>query len=586
MFKFRKAGSDVLNDLDAYLQLIGDEPARWLERQVRSWGEFSYDELADLIASGDTQLINWQSRYAQVVNERFNPLWLSAIQAASHAATRGRITIDDSDVRVKEFLRTRAAEFVQELSDESKRAVANVILYGQSERMSYRQIAQLVRPLIGLNSRQAQANVNYRQRVYNKLIDAGLSPSTADARAGTSTSKYAAKQHRFRAETIVHTELARAYNRGAYDGVKAAIDAKLMNHCEMVWSTAGTNRVCSRCLELKDTVVGYTNEVGVTLPPLHPRCRCVIIYRESSRSTRGNIGSTTDALTTPYPTGRGYRSLTYFPQAANDIKSFEDLKLYWTESYNLQFDKDIGKLHFESVKAAFVGIETVLKEFPPAARYLKEFGLLNAALMTTERGNGKINFNPEFFTDEQKLLATLMAGVRSGFYHKNMSPFSIGAHEAGHIVEDWLIAKYGVGNVSSRLVPRQIVRKAYKRAIQTAQGANKTIEQLKNELSYNASKNLSECLADAISDYLTNGEQAALLSREIWRVLKEELAKMTWAPGTFELEKFTFEEFERYGIFDDLGELIGVKDDAPPEFKEAYEHDKKKRAEFEALGID
>ena len=41
-----------------------------------------------------------------------------------------------------------------------------------------------------------------------------------------------------------------------------------------------TNRVCSRCLALKDTIVGYTDEVGVTIPPLHPRCRCAIIYDE------------------------------------------------------------------------------------------------------------------------------------------------------------------------------------------------------------------------------------------------------------------------------------------------------------------
>ena len=46
------------------------------------------------------------------------------------------------------------------------------------------------------------------------------------------------------------------------------------------WSTAGTNRVCSRCLALKDTIVGYTDESGVTIPPLHPRCRCAIIYDE------------------------------------------------------------------------------------------------------------------------------------------------------------------------------------------------------------------------------------------------------------------------------------------------------------------
>lgn len=61
---------------------------------------------------------------------------------------------------------------------------------------------------------------------------------------------------------------------------------------------------------------------------------------------------------------------------------------------------------------------------------------------------------------------------------------------------------------------------------------------------------------------------------------------MTWAPGTFEMEKFSLEEFEQYGLFDDLGEIIGVKDDAPPEFKEAYEHDKELHAKFEALGID
>ena len=48
----------------------------------------------------------------------------------------------------------------------------------------------------------------------------------------------------------------------------------------MVWTTAGTNRVCGRCMELKDTVVGYTDQSGVTLPPLHPRCRCAIMYRE------------------------------------------------------------------------------------------------------------------------------------------------------------------------------------------------------------------------------------------------------------------------------------------------------------------
>ena len=80
-----------------------------------------------------------------------------------------------------------------------------------------------------------------------------------------------------------------------------------MNHCEMVWTTAGTNRVCGRCLELKDTVVGHTNEVGVQLPPLHPRCRCTISYRElTSKPTGGNVqpnSSTVSPLTAPATSG-------------------------------------------------------------------------------------------------------------------------------------------------------------------------------------------------------------------------------------------------------------------------------------------
>ena len=63
-------------------------------------------------------------------------------------------------------------------------------------------------------------------------------------------------------------------------GVSQAIFDGLMGRCEMVWTTAGTNRVCGRCLALKDKVVGHTDESGVTLPPLHPRCRCAIMYRE------------------------------------------------------------------------------------------------------------------------------------------------------------------------------------------------------------------------------------------------------------------------------------------------------------------
>lgn len=284
MFIFHKARSptQTLNALDEYLRTVKDEPVKWIARTVSGWGnEFSYDELAAVIQSGQLdELIDWQARWAQVVNDSLAPQWISAIAAASAKATKGKTILSDSDWYVQSWIQNRGGELITQLSEESRRAVMNIILRGQGLSMAPRDVAKQVRPLIGLNDRQAQANVNYRDKVYQQFIDNGLSHAAATAKAEAAALKYAGKQHRYRAETIVLTENAFAYNRGAHMGVSQSIAQGLMGRCEMVWTTAGTNRVCSRCLALKDTVVGHTDESGVTIPPLHPRCRCAIIYRE------------------------------------------------------------------------------------------------------------------------------------------------------------------------------------------------------------------------------------------------------------------------------------------------------------------
>lgn len=303
MFVFHKARSSrqTLNDLDAYIRQIGDEPVKWLAREVQNWGEFSYSELETAIADGLlNELIDWQERYAEVVNNSLAPMWAAAMIAASKKATNGKVVLDDSDVFVKEWLKTHGGELITQLSAESRRAVAAIILHGQAERMLPRDMAKQIRPLIGLTEMQARANVNYREKVYRTYIENGATSFVAAAQADKAALKYAGKQHRYRAETIVHTELAFAYNRGAHMGVSQAIAGGLMGRCEMVWTTAGTNRVCGRCLALKDTVVGHTDESGVTLPPLHPRCRCAIMYNEvaAPKKPRGLAAGNIDTTTT------------------------------------------------------------------------------------------------------------------------------------------------------------------------------------------------------------------------------------------------------------------------------------------------
>ena len=59
------------------------------------------------------------------------------------------------------------------------------------------------------------------------------------------------------------------------------------------------------------------------------------------------------------------------------------------------------------------------------------------------------------------------------------------------------------------------------------------------------------------------------------------------APNALKIFSYSEEEFRQYGQFKDMdGDLIGVKDDAPDDFKEAYEEYVKHCEEKKLLGID
>ena len=286
-----------------------------------------------------------------IVNGHLAPLWAAAIAEASKKATRGMTVLSDSNDYVRGWINTHGGELITRLSDESRLAIMNVILRGQGLRMAPRDIAKEVRPLIGLNDRQAAANQKYKQEVFQRYLDHGLSESKVAERAEKAALKYAGKQHRYRAETIVLTENAFAYNRGAHMGVSQSIADGYMGRCAMIWTTAGTNRVCSRCLALKDTVVGYTDELGVTLPPLHPRCRCAIMYDEvgTPRATRPKpinpllpVAVATEIISpaTPEPqtdiTGGGVKFKPLTPEREKEIKDAEDV------AYNTETGTDFG----------------------------------------------------------------------------------------------------------------------------------------------------------------------------------------------------------------------------------------------------
>ena len=148
-----------------------------------------------------------------------------------------------------------------------------------------------------------------------------------------------------------------------------------------------------------------------------------------------------------------------------------------------------------------------------------------------------------------------------------------------------MIKKFRSVHTEYRPVPRRLTYEAYQNAIVNPEGKGKSFKKLQEEIAIYATHNPSECLSSAISDYVTNANNAAILSTTIWQRLKEELSKML-LPNEVKLAKFSIEEYEKYGVFDNEGWIVGVKENAPDEFKEAYEWDKKKNEDRWKLGID
>ena len=300
MFIFKKAikknistdeAAELLNKLNSFLDENSPQVTNWLAKIFKEQqNSITYAELEKAAAAGfENEIRKWQEEYAKFVNEKLNPLWLFSIQqGAKHFSEKYQNIFYDSDRFVKDLLNKHAAEFVTNINAETRQAIKSILAYGQDNGMSVKEIAKMIRPTIGLNVRQAAANLNYQNTVRENLLknNPRMTQAKAEEKAQSAALKYASKQHRQRAEMIAHTELSFAYNRGAHESVRQAMSNGLMGRCEKVWTTAGTNRVCGRCMDLSGTVVGFEDKFfnsSVTdgqTPPLHPRCRCVIVYRE------------------------------------------------------------------------------------------------------------------------------------------------------------------------------------------------------------------------------------------------------------------------------------------------------------------
>lgn len=172
------------------------------------------------------------------------------------------------------------AQLVTQVSAETRKAIADLTRRAFAEGIPADQIGRMIRPLIGLTSRQTQAVMNARAG----WEAAGLTGDALEQRA----SKYANKLLRQRAEMIARTESIRAANAGQLEAWDEAVTEGLLQpeRTKRVWSSAGEGKslsgigTCDICMNLtgKEAPLDKpfeSSDIGLIMhPPAHPNCRC------------------------------------------------------------------------------------------------------------------------------------------------------------------------------------------------------------------------------------------------------------------------------------------------------------------------
>ena len=184
--------------------------------------------------------------------------------------------------------------------------------------------------------------------------------------------------------------------------------------------------------------------------------------------------------------------------------------------YDIAITARIKRLHFESVKKAASGVIECIEIFPQLRGQITKFDeyALGGQIMSSAYA-GIIYFNALKFcrlmpTKEKKLNDC----INKRWYHPENTGFAgCGAHEAGHIlIKDYIQKKYL--NKSDDFCFRVWQNSSAAKDIlnEVAKRNNVKLYNLQKKMCRYAETNASECIAECISDYVTNKNNACELS--------------------------------------------------------------------------
>lgn len=294
-------GQEILKRLNDYLDGSCEKPVKFL---VSFWQDqetsFSYKEMRQAILDGslsEEMVRLWQQDYTKMVADKMYPVWMDAIKAGASGqpifdGLPSGFSLNTGVPNVVSWISSRGAAFVTSVTEEQRKAINALLVKRVTDKYNVDELARVIRPCIGLTEGQAKANEKYYNSIKEKLAEEHprMKKESIEEKARTAQLKYAERQHRQRAYTIAHTEMAFAFNKGMDETVRQAQAEGLMGVVEKKWCTANVD-ACTICKDLEAAgQIGMDEEFSFPgkilfpghklTPPAHPRCRCAVQYIE------------------------------------------------------------------------------------------------------------------------------------------------------------------------------------------------------------------------------------------------------------------------------------------------------------------
>lgn len=289
--KKKQSKKKALTKLNSFLKQAEPETVEFLLHDLQATGNaVTYKELRETFLGGgmtQEQFEKWQHKYSKLVTGTLKPKWE---QAAALAAQEIKdqypyFVYEPGTSAATDWIKQHGAELVTNLAQDQMDALnAMVGYFSGNTAITPDEAARMMRPCIGLTKPQAVANLHYQDAIKAAYLKQHpqAKPETLDKRAKEAGARYAARQHRYRAQSIARTELAYGYNAGAYGATKDAQNQGYIGECKKKWLTAYDERVCPICSAMDEETVDmdamFSN--GKLLPPGHPQCRCAVAYEE------------------------------------------------------------------------------------------------------------------------------------------------------------------------------------------------------------------------------------------------------------------------------------------------------------------